>query len=313
MSYVDAAVLAIDRERLGVVLRGASGRSNENAAARRGRGRRPSVRRARSIPLGGVVVAGRREVDVMTIGAPSRGRVGDHEDRGLGLGRATLGDQRDRDVACRAAPRWRLPRRAGSAAPREPACEGTSCPTWPSVPRSLAWIGSYWPAGHHAHASRHATAARERDDQPRGDPGAHGSTRRPARPRPRTQAPGDDRDAQHRQCQRDAGAGPRRAPRRTCPSSAWRGIAASTCEPLAHVLAASFGSSRIAPTASASSTGTITSTHEVTSTRARPVSAEASRAPAGQQALEGRADVGVQVGHAGRVREDVVPVGADDR
>ena len=54
-------------------------------------------------------------------------------------------------------------------------------------------------------------------------------------------------------------------------------MAEKICEPLSQVEAASLGNSRIALNAMLTRIGTITSTQAVTSSRARPVSADGSR------------------------------------
>ena len=63
------------------------------------------------------------------------------------------------------------------------------------------------------------------------------------------------------------------------PSPSWCGIAEMRWLPLSQAFVASLGSRSTALRARLSSTGTMISTHEVTSTRARPVSAEGSRRP----------------------------------
>ena len=84
-------------------------------------------------------------------------------------------------------------------------------------------------------------------------------------------------------------------------------------EPLSYVDAASFGNSRIALSDMLTRIGTIDQ-HPRGDEQTGAAGERGRLAPAPrQQPLERRADVGVEVRDAGRVGEDVVAVGADDR
>src|SRR3954470_20987275 len=170
--------------------------------------------------------------------------------------------------------RWRPGARRGAAAtPFGRATAAGALTVWnapTSVPSSVGRTGWYWPDGHHAHVSTAISPAAS----------ASTSAWRGGRPPLQLHAllPADRTRRTTKKAAPATGSASanRRRTDASHPRTPWSGIAETMWSALCHDEAASFGNSRIALNAMPSRIGTITSTHAVTQSRARPVSAEGS-------------------------------------